>query len=222
MTEEFLINFTPQETRAVLMQQGVVQELHVERTASRGIVGNVYLGTVVRVLPGMQSAFIDIGLERTAFLHVADIWSERHNGEHAQPIERILNEGQRIIVQVLKDPIGSKGARLSTQISIAGRLLVFLPQEHHIGISQRIEDEAGREAPGDPLALRDDLRLVRDLLNGPPDRDRLRYAGQLLASIGRAMRDSRLAEAAQTAADSGDRPSLIALTDRPLHKGALL
>ena len=146
MTEEFLINFTPQETRAVLMQQGVVQELHVERTASRGIVGNVYLGTVVRVLPGMQSAFIDIGLERTAFLHVADIWSERHNGEHAQPIERILNEGQRIIVQVLKDPIGSKGARLSTQISIAGRLLVFLPQEHHIGISQRIEDEAGREA----------------------------------------------------------------------------
>ncbi|HPD93116.1 MAG TPA: response regulator [Pararhodobacter sp.] len=84
------------------------------------------------------------------------------------------------------------------------------------------DDEAGREAPGDPLALRDDLRLVRDLLNGPPDRDRLRYAGQLLASIGRAMRDSRLAEAAQTAADSGDRPSLIALTDRPLHKGALL
>ncbi|MCB1960376.1 MAG: Rne/Rng family ribonuclease, partial [Rhodocyclaceae bacterium] len=146
MTEEFLINFTPQETRAVLMQQGVVQELHVERIASRGIVGNVYLGTVARVLPGMQSAFIDIGLERTAFLHVADIWSERHNGEHTQPIERILNEGQRIVVQVLKDPIGTKGARLSTQISIAGRLLVFLPQEHHIGISQRIEDEAGREA----------------------------------------------------------------------------
>ena len=78
MTEDFLINFTPQETRAVLMQQGVVQELHVERTASRGIVGNVYLGKVVRVLPGMQSAFIDIGLDRTAFLHVADIWSDRH------------------------------------------------------------------------------------------------------------------------------------------------
>ncbi|MBT0961820.1 ribonuclease G [Denitromonas iodatirespirans] len=146
MTEDFLINFTPQETRAALMQQGVVQELHVERTASRGIVGNVYQGKVVRVLPGMQSAFIDIGLERTAFLHVADIWSDRHNGEHARPIEKILTEGQSLMVQVLKDPIGTKGARLSTQISIAGRLLVYLPQEKHIGISQRIEDEAGREA----------------------------------------------------------------------------
>jgi len=146
MSEEFLINFTPQETRAALMQQGVVQELHVERTGSRGIVGNIYLGTVVRVLPGMQSAFIDIGLERTAFLHVADIWTNRQNGEAPHPIERILVEGQHLMVQVLKDPIGTKGARLSTQVSIAGRLLVYLPQEHHIGISQRIENEAGREA----------------------------------------------------------------------------
>ncbi len=146
MTEDFLINFTPQETRAALMQQGVVQELHVERNASRGIVGNVYQGRVVRVLPGMQSAFIDIGLERTAFLHVADIWSDRHNGDHARPIEKILVEGQSLMVQVLKDPMGTKGARLSTQVSIAGRLLVYLPQEKHIGISQRIEDEAGREA----------------------------------------------------------------------------
>lgn len=146
MPEEFLVNFTPQETRVALMQNGVVQELHVERSASRGIVGNIYLGRVVRVLPGMQSAFIDIGLERTAFLHVADIWSERHNGESPKPIERILAEGQRITVQVLKDPLGTKGARLSTQISIAGRLLVYLPQDKHIGISQRIEDEADREA----------------------------------------------------------------------------
>ena len=146
MSMEFLINFTPQETRVAIVEQGVVQELHVERTASRGIVGNVYLGRVVRVLPGMQSAFIDIGLERTAFLHVADIWSERHNGETGRPIERILAEGQSLMVQVLKDPIGTKGARLSTQISIAGRLLVYLPQEKHIGISQRIEDEAEREA----------------------------------------------------------------------------
>jgi len=152
MSEEFLVNFTPQETRVALMQNGVVQELHIERTASRGIVGNVYLGRVVRVLPGMQSAFIDIGLERTAFLHVADIWEERHgngcerpSGEHTRPIEKILSEGQNLIVQVLKDPLGSKGARLSTQISIAGRLLVYLPQEHHIGISQRIEGEAERE-----------------------------------------------------------------------------
>ncbi|MBI4997402.1 MAG: Rne/Rng family ribonuclease [Rhodocyclales bacterium] len=146
MNEEFLINFTPQETRVALLQQGIVQELHIERTNGRGIVGNVYLGRVVRVLPGMQSAVIDIGLERTAFLHVGDIWSEKaangngHDGP--RPIERILGEGQQLMVQVLKDPIGTKGARLSTQVSIAGRLLVYLPQEKHIGISQRI-DEAG-------------------------------------------------------------------------------
>lgn len=146
MSEEFLINFTPQETRVALMSQGVVQELHIERTGSRGLVGNVYLGRVVRVLPGMQSAFIDIGLERTAFLHVADIWEERASGAAAKPIERILHEGQRVMVQVLKDPIGTKGARLSTQVSIAGRLLVYLPREKHIGISQRIENEAEREA----------------------------------------------------------------------------
>jgi len=147
MSEEFLINFTPQETRVAVLQQGTVQELHIERTNSRGIVGNVYYGRVVRVLPGMQSAFIDVGLERTAFLHVADIWEERHNGGGGEPrpIERILSEGQNLMVQVLKDPIGTKGARLSTQVSIAGRLLVYLPQEKHIGISQRIGDEAERE-----------------------------------------------------------------------------
>jgi ribonuclease G len=148
MSEQFLINFTPQETRVALLHQGVVQELHIERTNSRGIVGNVYLGKVVRVLPGMQSAFIEIGLERTAFLHVADIWEERHGntGEAPpRPIERILTEGQSLVVQVQKDPIGTKGARLTTQISIAGRLLVHLPQETHIGISQRIDDEGERE-----------------------------------------------------------------------------
>ena len=149
MTEEFLINFSPQETRVALMQQGAVQELHIERTASRGIVGNIYLGQVVRVLPGLQSTVIDIGLERTAFLHVADIWEERHgNGgtnDSPRPIEKILSEGQQLLVQVLKDPLGTKGARLTTQISIAGRLLVYLPQEKHIGISQRIEGEAARE-----------------------------------------------------------------------------
>jgi ribonuclease G len=145
MSEEFLINVTPQETRVALLQAGVVQELHVERTNGRGIVGNIYLGRVVRVLPGMQSAFVEVGLARTAFLHVADIWEGKANGEGPKPIERLLTEGQQIMVQVLKDPIGTKGARLSTQISIAGRLLVYLPQEKHIGISQRIEDEAARE-----------------------------------------------------------------------------
>ncbi len=146
MNEEFLINFTPQETRVALMQQGAVQELHIERTGGRGIVGNIYLGKVVRVLPGMQSAFIEAGLERTAFLHVADIWSEKNGDKTVRPIERLIAEGETLMVQVLKDPIGTKGARLSTQISLAGRLLVYLPQEHHIGISQKIGDEAGRES----------------------------------------------------------------------------
>jgi len=141
---EILINITPQETRVAVLQQGVVQELHVERESSRGLVGNIYLGQVSRVLPGMQSAFVQIGLDRAAFLHVADLWGHRQNSDDAKPIEKTLHEGQKLLVQVIKDPIGTKGARLSTQISIAGRLLVYLPQESHIGISQRIEDEAER------------------------------------------------------------------------------
>ncbi len=148
MNEDILINITPQETRVALILQGAVQELHIERTLTRGLAGNVYSGKVVRVLPGMQSAFIDIGLERAAFLHVADIWEARgHDGQNATPapIEKILFDGQVLTVQVIKDPIGTKGARLSTQISIAGRMLVYLPQDKHIGISQKIEKEAERE-----------------------------------------------------------------------------
>jgi ribonuclease G len=142
MSEEILINVTPQETRVAVTGSGVVQELLIERSASRGLVGNVYIGRVARVLPGMQSAFIEIGLERAAFLHVADIWEYR---EASRPIEKILAEGEPVLVQVLKDPIGTKGARLSTQISIAGRLLVYLPHDPHIGISQKIENENGRQ-----------------------------------------------------------------------------
>lgn len=148
MTEDILINVTPQETRVALIFQGAVQELHVERSTSRGRAGNVYLGRVARVLPGMQSAFIDIGLERAAFLHVADIWEARpHDGTNANPapIEKLMFDGQSVMVQVIKDPIGTKGARLSTQISIAGRMLVYLPQDPHIGISQRIDKEVDRE-----------------------------------------------------------------------------
>ena len=143
--DDYLINITPMETRVALMQQGVVQELHIERSSSRGIVGNIYMGKVVRVLPGMQSAFVDIGLERAAFLHVADIWEYRQfTQEKPPPIERLLHEGDSRLVQVVKDPIGTKGARLSTQVSLAGRLLVYLPQDPHIGVSQRIEAEADR------------------------------------------------------------------------------
>jgi ribonuclease G len=146
MAEQFLINFTPEETRIALLLEGVVQELHIERGNDDGVVGNIYLGRVARVLPGMQSAFVDIGLERTAFLHADDIWNaQAGHGEPAQPIERLLTEGQSIRVQVKKEPIGTKGARLTTQISIAGRLLVYLPQDNHVGISQRIVDEEARE-----------------------------------------------------------------------------
>src|SRR6266516_3426769 len=145
MSNEILINVTPQETRVAVLEQGVVQELHMERVSARGMVGNIYVGRVARVLPGMQSAFVEIGLERAAFLHIADIWEHRQNGHETKPIERILFECQSLLVQVIKDPIGTKGARLSTQISLAGRLLVYLPQDSHIGISQRIENETERE-----------------------------------------------------------------------------
>ena len=157
MQQDILINWSPQETRVAMVEQGAVQELQVERTLERGLVGNVYLGKVARVLPGMQSAFIDIGLDRAAFLHVADLMSSinsRHLDTDAAaapvtslPIEKQLFEGQAMMVQVLKDPIGTKGARLSAQISIAGRLLVFLPQDNHIGVSQKI-----------PPRQREDLR----------------------------------------------------------------
>ncbi len=158
--QDILINWTPQETRVAVVENGAVQELHVERALERGLVGNIYAGKVARVLPGMQSAFIDIGLERAAFLHVADVQvngvvprgsfgaarsDAGSNGPPPPPIERLVFEGQTLTVQVIKDPIGTKGARLSTQISIAGRLLVFLPQDDHIGISQKIGSHELRE-----------------------------------------------------------------------------
>ena len=151
-SQDILINWTPQETRVAIIESGSVQELHVERTLERGLVGNIYAGKVVRVLPGMQSAFIDIGLERAAFLHVADLHREdgsarphTRNAETQVPIEKRVHEGQTLMVQVIKDPIGTKGARLSTQVSVAGRLLVFLPQDDHIGISQKIGSPELRE-----------------------------------------------------------------------------
>ncbi len=151
--QDILINWAPQETRVAIVENAVVQELHVERTLERGWVGNVYLGKVVRVLPGMQSAFVDIGLDRAAFLHVADLNVAGNVGPRAEgrpepppvPIERQVFEGQTITVQVIKDAIGTKGARLSAQVSIAGRMLVFLPHDNHIGISQKIGSHELRE-----------------------------------------------------------------------------
>ncbi|WP_109016780.1 ribonuclease G [Novimethylophilus kurashikiensis] len=144
MSEEILINVTPQETRVAVLEQGVVQELHIERTSSLGLVGNIYKGEVCRVLPGMQSAFVEVGLSRAAFLHIADLLEFGNNQE--KEIQELLHEGQPLMVQVIKEPIGTKGARLTTQISIAGRFLVYLPEQEHIGVSQRIENEAEREA----------------------------------------------------------------------------
>lgn len=146
--QDILINVTPQETRVAILEQGIAQELHIERSSSLGIVGNIYRGTVCRVLPGMQSAFVEIGLQRAAFLHVADIMEchfEDGDIKSQRPIQEVLHEGQSIIVQVIKEPIGTKGARLTTEISIAGRFLVFLPYQNHIGVSQRIEIEEERE-----------------------------------------------------------------------------
>ena len=167
---DILINWTPQETRVAIVENAAVQELHIERALERGRVGNIYAGRVVRVLPGMQSAFVEVGLERAAFLHVADLQvnagargagAARGEGGAAAsplPIEKLVFEGQTLVVQVIKDPIGSKGARLSTQISIAGRLLVFLPQDDHIGISQKIgSPELRQELRARVQALAGDL-----------------------------------------------------------------
>ncbi len=164
-SQDILINWAPQETRVAIVENGAVQELHLERTLERGLVGNVYLGKVVRVLPGMQSAFIDIGLERAAFLHVADLHPHHPaaggpaRSDPLPPIERQVFEGQTLTVQVIKDAIGTKGARLSTQISIAGRMLVFLPQDNHIGISQKIGS----------AELREQLRTRMHALVGKPE-----------------------------------------------------
>ncbi|HET8707329.1 MAG TPA: ribonuclease G [Pseudomonadales bacterium] len=147
MSEEILINVTPMETRVALVENGVMQELYIERTAKRGLVGSVFKGKVVRVLPGMQAAFVDIGLERAAFIHANDIWPLPGENEGTQPpdITRLVHEGQPLVVQIVKDMIGTKGARLTTHLSIPSRYMVLMPQAKHIGVSARIEDETERE-----------------------------------------------------------------------------
>lgn len=142
--EEVLINVTPMECRVALVENGVVQELYVERTAKRGLVGNIYKGKVVRVLPGMQAAFVEIGLSRTAFIHASDFVTSG-DSENKPGIHELVHEGKSIVVQVMKDMMGSKGARLTTDLSIPSRYLVYMPYGEHIGVSQRIEDEAERE-----------------------------------------------------------------------------
>ena len=148
MSEELLINITPQETRIAYVENGMLQEVHIERARKRGLVGNIYRGKVVRVLPGMQAAFLEIGLERTAFLHASDILNDDNgvaSDERNEQISNLLREGQTVTVQVAKDPLGTKGARLTTHISIPSRFLVYMPGSDHIGVSQRIESEEERE-----------------------------------------------------------------------------
>jgi ribonuclease G len=146
--EEILVNVTPREVRAALLENGILQEVHIERAARRGIISNIYKGKVSRVLPGMQAAFIDIGLERTGFLHASDIANGKSPDavEEATPdIRELVREGSEVVVQVVKDPLGSKGARLSTFITLPSRYLVLLPAGSGVGISARIEDEKERE-----------------------------------------------------------------------------
>jgi ribonuclease G len=149
MKEEILINVTSQESRIAVLENGMLQELLIERTSSRGLVGNIYRGKVIRVLPGMQAAFINIGRERSAFLHAAEILpiAEEETLEQKIPtpnINELLHDGQTITVQVIKDELGSKGARLTTHLTIPSRFLVYMPDNEHIGISQRIDNDEER------------------------------------------------------------------------------
>ena len=145
MSEEILINVTPPETRVAIVENGVIQEIIIERTRQLGLVGNIYKGTVCRVLPGMQAAFVDVGLERTAFLHLSDLSSQELANNDSENIEHYLHENQQIIVQVTKDPISSKGARLTTELSIPSRYQVYMPYALKGGVSQRIEHEPERQ-----------------------------------------------------------------------------
>lgn len=161
MSEEILINSTPSESRVALVEGGMLQEVWLERAGQTGYIGNIYMGEVSRVLPGLQAAFVNIGLERTAFLHAKDLERQDFStpdGETApEPlIANLLRPGERIMVQVIKDPLGSKGARLTTNISIPSRFLVLLPDCETIGISVRIEDEEER------LRLKELVHTLRD------------------------------------------------------------
>jgi len=209
VTAEILVNVTPRESRAAFLENGVLQEVHIERANRRGITSNIYKGRVSRVLPGMQAAFIDVGLDRTAFLHVSDIARREDVGvEFEAPrtddIRAAVNEGDELLVQVLKDPLGTKGARLTTFITLPSRFLVYMPQGRGVGVSARIEDEAERarlrtlveafmpaERPGGyiirtvaegvaPEALRADMLFLQKLWELVGEAGRSAPAGQLV------------------------------------------
>ena len=208
MTVELLVNVTPQETRVAVVENGVLQEVFIERARRRGLVGNIYKGVVSRVLPGMQAAFVDIGLERAAFLHASDIaviGSDEQNDVTVtsdENITRLLQERQEVLVQVIKDPLGTKGARLTTHITIPSRYLVFMPETTNVGVSQRIEDEQERqrlreivlrerdeEAPGGFI-----LRTAAEGVDEESIASDLHFLQRLWASIREQMADTRPAQ----------------------------
>jgi ribonuclease G len=190
MSGELLINVTPSETRVALIENGILQEVHVERQAKRGLVGNIYLGKVIRVLPGMQAAFIDINLDKAAFLHASDINSKlilNDEGKQNQvpDIRSLVHEGQHIVVQVVKDPLGTKGARLTTDITVAARYLVLMPNANHAGISQRIEDVKERKRLKDivsPYCDDEQGFIVRTAAEGA-DEKALQHDAQFLRRV---------------------------------------
>ncbi|GMV39975.1 MAG: Rne/Rng family ribonuclease [Myxococcales bacterium] len=229
MGSVLLINCSREENRVVLQEHGITAEVYIERSRGRGLVGNIYKGRVVRVLPGMQSAFVEIGLDRTAFLYVSDVARPDHGdngglddgegagepegegGEDGSPatpapemptIDQLLREGQSILVQIAKEPIGTKGARLTTHISLPGRHVVLLPTVEHVGVSRRIEDAAERErlrelaaqvkAPAHGL-------IVRTVAEGR-EAEELREDAQMLQALWEDIRG---------AADTATAPALV-------------
>jgi len=206
MSGELLINVTPSETRVALIENGVLQEVHVEREAKRGLVGNIYLGKVIRVLPGMQAAFIDINLDKAAFLHASDINSkliinEEGKKKHVPDIRSLVHEGQHIVVQVVKDPLGTKGARLTTDITVAARYLVLMPNASHAGISQRIEDIKERDRLRDivtPYCDENHGFIVRTAAEGAGDQE-LRHDAEFLVRVWSKVLERKQAQQRQSA-----------------------
>ncbi|MGM0564377.1 MAG: ribonuclease G [Pseudomonadota bacterium] len=204
MSEEILINVSPQETRVAVLENGVLQEVYLERSHEQSVVNNLYVGRVARIMPGMEAAFVDIGLERAAFLHVADIIQAQVPASEGQEARRkkiteVLREGQSLLVQVVKEPLGTKGARLTTQITVASRFLVLMPRDKSIGISAKIENESERDRLRglmDSLFPEDQLSagyIVRTVADGASETDFLkdaRFLGRLWQAI-----DQRVQEA---------------------------
>lgn len=182
--KEILVNVTPRETRVAVIEDSVLQELHLERSLSRGLVGNIFKGKVVRVLPGMQAAFVDLGLKKNGFLHAGDVaWSDpafdQDSLTEVPPIQDLVREGQSVMVQVVKEPVGDKGARLTTQVSIPSRNLVYMPYGKGVGISQKIESHGERER-------------LRSLLEGHVS-DQQITGGMIVRTLAESARDSDLA-----------------------------